>query len=240
MPIEQIFEAKDAAPEFLRPLLVEQDGKFVFQAELPHEVQGLKTALDKEREEKQKLAKLAKQFEGIDAAKARELLSAKAQAEEEKAKAQGDWENWKAQMQSQFDQEKHTLTEQISTLERDLAEQMITATATAVIAEAKGIPALLLPHLSARVVVENGKREVRIYDVAGNVRYGKEGRPMTIAERVEEMKSDPIFGRAFEASGNGGSGAPPIQTGPGARNVSWMELSPTERLNAARQAGIKQ
>ena len=49
MPIEQVFETQDAAPEFLRDHLTERDGKFVFTARLDSEITGLQSALQNER-----------------------------------------------------------------------------------------------------------------------------------------------------------------------------------------------
>ena len=239
MPINLSWDSRDAIPEQMRDIAVERDGKWVFEAETSEDVQGLKKALDDERKRRAQAEKAAKQFEGIDAEKAKQLLDETHKAEEEKAKAAGQWENWKAQMTAQHEAEKKTLTEQIAALERDLNEQMVTATAMQAIATEKGVAALLLPHIGAKVVIDNGKREVRILDASGNVRYGKNGQPLTIAERVQEMKADPIFGRAFEATGAGGSGAD-ANTRAGARGIDWSKLSPTERLKAAREAGITQ
>lgn len=239
-PINISWDSQDAIPEQMKSYAVERDGKWVFEAETSDDVTGLKKALDDERKRRAQAEKVAKQFEGIDAEKARQLLDETHKAEEEKAKAAGQWENWKAQMTAQHNQEKQTLTEQIAALERDLNEQMVTANAMQAIAAEKGVAALLLPHIGVQVTTENGKREVRILDASGNVRYGKNGQPLTIAERVQEMKADPIFGRAFEATGAGGSGADNNTRNGATRGIDWSKLSPTERLKAAREAGITQ
>lgn len=242
MPIKQVFETKEAAPEFLRDSLIEDGGKFVFEAETRTEVTGLKSALEAERQQKAELEKLANQFKGIDPVKAKELLSNAKKAEEDAAKAKGDWDNWKKQMHDQFDQEKATLTTRLTEAETALESELITARATAAIAEAKGVPALLLPHVGAKVVNENGKREVRIFDAAGQTRYGKDGKPMTIAERVAEMKQDAIFGRAFEGTGAGGSGAPSHTAGGGGNSKTltrsaFNQLSPSEQMTFSKGGG---
>lgn len=242
MPVEQIFEKAEDAPEFLRGHLTETNGKFVFKAELPSEVTGLKSALEAERQQKAELEKLANQFKGIDPAKAKELLANAKKAEEDAAKAKGDWDNWKAQMQSQFDQEKVALTTRLTEAETALESELITARATAAIAEAKGVPALLLPHVGARVVNENGKREVRIFDAAGQTRYGKNGAPMTIAERIAEMKQDAIFGRAFEGTGAGGSGAQNNTAGAGGKKsiprAEFDQMSVADKAAFFKDGGI--
>ena len=179
-----------------------------------------------------------KQFQGIDPAKAKQMLADAAKAEEDKAKTQGDWDNWKQQMQSQFEQEKAALTGKLTELERDLETELLTSKATAAIADAKGVPALLLPHLNAKVVVENGKREVRILDQNGT-RYGKDGKPMTVAERIAEMKKDPVFGRCFESDAIGGMGTQASSGGGGGVTLSRAEARNPVVYRAAKERAAK-
>lgn len=240
MPVKQIFEKKEDVPEFLRDAVTEQDGKWVFEAELPNEVKGLKSALDKERERAEKAEKGLKGYEGIDPEEARQQKEAARKAEEEKAKQAGQWENWKAQMQQQFDAEKSALLKQVEALKSSLHQEMVGARATAAIAEARGVPALLLPHIGADVVEEEGKPVVRIVK-DGKVRYGKSGEPMTIAERIAEMREDEIFGRAFEPVSPGGSGA---QNGgkPGSANgftIKREEAKDPRSYRAAKEQAEK-
>lgn len=234
MPIEQIFDSKEDVPEFLKSAVVEQDGKFVFKAELPGEVTGLKSALDKERKAREEYEKKLKGFEGIDPEEARKQAEAAKKAAEEQAKQAGKWEDWKAQMQTQFETEKTALQKQIEALKSSLHQEMVGARATTAIAEAKGVPALLLPHIGADVVEEDGKPVVRIVK-DGKVRYGKSGEPMTIAERIAEMREDEIFGRAFEPVSPGGSGA---QNGnkAGSANQNTMTRTAFEQLGHAERA----
>ncbi len=63
MPIAQTFEKAEDAPEFIRPALVEKDGKFVFEAETAAEVGTLKGALKKERDSRAKYEGEIKKFE---------------------------------------------------------------------------------------------------------------------------------------------------------------------------------
>lgn len=231
MPIEQVFEKQEDIPEFLKSAVVEQDGKFVFKAELPGEVTGLKSALDKERKAREDYEKRLKTFEGIDPEEAKKQKETARKAEEDKAKQAGQWENWKAQMQTQFDSEKTALQKQIEALKSSLYQEMVGARATTAIAEAKGVPALLLPHIGANVVEEDGKPVVRIVK-DGKVRYGKSGEPMTIAERIAEMREDEIFGRAFEPVNQGGSGAQ-NGTKAGSAGNKTMTRAEFNALNAA-------
>lgn len=73
------------------------------------------------------------------------------------------------------------------------------AEARAAIQAARGVPELLLPVVSARLRVGE--------DGAVGVSDGEDG-AKTVAQLVESLRADPIYGRAFDASGKSGSGAP--------------------------------
>jgi len=92
MPVKQVFDKKEDAPEWVRESLLEQDGKFVFEAELPHEVKGLKSALEAERRAKADFEKSLKGFEGIDPEEARKLKAEAEKIEADKLKSKADWE----------------------------------------------------------------------------------------------------------------------------------------------------
>lgn len=222
MPIEQIFETREDAPEFLRNALLENaDGKFVFQAELPHEVNGLKTALAKERQEKKEREAKLKEFDGIDVQAAKEMLQRKQELEAQAAKDKGDWATRERQLQEQlaaqltgrekqYQSEIETRDQRIQALQQSLDRYLIEAQATAAIVAAKGTPELLMPHIAqqVRIFEEDGGFVARVVDAQGQPRIADiKGTPFTIRHLVEEMKNDPVYGRAFEASGAGGSGA---------------------------------
>ena len=206
MPVEQIFETKEDAPEFLRDHLTETDGKFVFKAELPGEVSGLRNALKAEREAKEKYEKSLKTYDGVDPEKARKLLADQHKAEEEKAKAQGDWENWKKQMQAQHETEKRELEAKLQQSESEFEREFVDAKVTAEIASAKGRVRLLKNHVGAKSVVEDGKRVIRIFE-GDKMLYGQNGEPLTITERLAQMRKDPEFQVAFEPLEVAGTGA---------------------------------
>jgi hypothetical protein len=221
MPVKQVFDNKEDAPEWVRESLLEQDGKFVFEAELPHEVKGLKSALEAERKAKADFEKSLKGFEGIDPEEARKLKVEAEKIESDKLKQKGDWETREKQLKDQlaaelakrdqhFQSELKTREARITTLQGALEKSLIEAQATAAIAAAKGVPELLLPHVirQVKIIEENGDFVVRVLDAQGQPRIANvKGDPFTIANLVEELKGNAVFGRAFEASGAGGSGA---------------------------------
>lgn len=86
-------DSLDDLDESLHGLYIEKDGKFVLDADIP-DVGGLKSALDKERkaarEAEAKRKEIEARFNGIDPDEYAELLAAKEEAEQAKAKANGD------------------------------------------------------------------------------------------------------------------------------------------------------
>lgn len=127
----------------------------------------------------------------------------------------------------------------IEALTQQLYTHLVEATATSAIAEAKGVPALLMPFVKERVkVVEaDGKLGVFVVDQTGDQRYsGTTGQPMTIKELVAEMKADKAFGRLFESESPAGGGTPSAQkTVKGI--VTGKDLSPIDKIKAGLAKG---
>lgn len=251
MPVKQVFEKKEDAPEWVRESLLEQDGKFVFEAELPHEVKGLKSALEAERKAKADFEKSLKGFEGIDPEEARKLKAEAEKIESDKLKQKGDWETREKQLKDQlaaelskrdqhFQSELKTREDRIATLQGALEKSLIEAHATAAIAAAKGVPELLLPHVmrQVRIAEENGNFVVRVLDAQGQPRIANvKGDPFTITNLVDEMKNNSVYGRAFEASGAGGSGATKAEGG--RTGMRTVRRSDQEAMNANIEAIAK-
>ena len=256
MPIEQIFDTRDDAPEFLRGSLLEtEDGKFKFQAELPQEVGGLKKALEAERKARAEFEGKLKQFDGVDVEKYQSILKQQEDAKAQQARSAGDWETREAQLKAQLEadlrkREAHYTSEitgrdaKITLMQSALEKSLIEAQATAAISAAKGTPELLLPHVMQRVriVEEDGDYQVRVIDQNGQPRIADiKGTPFTIKHLIEEMKADAIYGRAFEASGAGGSGAyNSNKAGGNAKTMSrgaFDALSPESKMEFIKAKG---
>lgn len=125
--------------------------------------------------------------------------------------------------------EKHTQRNQ--GLQAQLYTQLVENEATAAIAEAKGVPRLLMPFVREQVKVaeENGELRVNVVNAQGEVRYGMTGSPMSIKELVAEMKGQEEFGRLFESEERGGGG---FQPGGTRRSASMgdRKLSANEKI----------
>lgn len=258
MPIKQIFEKKEDAPEWLRGMLLEDNGKFVFEAETSVETAGLKKALEAERKAKSEFEKSLKAVEGIDAEEYKRLKAEAEKAETEKLKSKGDWETRENQLKTQlaadlakreeyFKGEQAKGEEQAKQLRAALEEYLIEAQASAALIEPgkpKGNPTLLMPHIRAKtsVIEENGKFVARVLDADGKPRIADvKGNPFTIGMLVDELRADKIYMPAFEASGAGGSGAPAHSAGSGGGTITLTrdQARDPQAYRQAKEAAAK-
>lgn len=255
MPIEQIFETKEDAPEFLRPALLEKDGKFIFSAETAQEVGGLKKALEAERKQRAEAEKTLKQFDGVDPEQYAQLMKSQEEAAAQKARDTGDWAAREAQLKQQLaadlqKREAHYTAEvqgreaRLSLMQRALNDALINSEAVAAITAAKGVPELLLPHVlrQTQIIEDDGRFMVQVLDPQGQPRIADiKGTPFTIRHLIEEMKADPIFGRAFEATGAGGSGAQngnkAAGNGKSISRAAFDAMNPAARMQHIRSGG---
>lgn len=101
------------------------------------------------------------------------------------------------------------LQKQIQAKDSSLRTYLVENELQRAIGAADGIPELLVPALKdkIKVVEDNGKYVARVFD-GDTPRIGdSEGNYMTIGQLIDEVKSNPIFGGAFKASGATGGGA---------------------------------
>lgn len=112
-------------------------------------------------------------------------------------------------LQAKFSEETNSLKTELEKKDRALRKNLVDAVLTREIANANGIPELLMPILRDKIgiVAEGEEYSARVFE--GNTqRIGdSKGNPMTIAQLVEEYKANPIYGVAFKASGATGGDA---------------------------------
>lgn len=200
----------EEVPEALRELYTEQDGRFVLDAEGVEDVGGLKSALQKQKDEVRKAREALAKYGGADPERVAELLAAAEEAERKQLQVKGDWEKRETQLQEQFKKTLGQKDERIGKLERAIQRHAVQREAIAAITAAEGRATLLLPHVERQlklveegdefaVVVVDGKGSPRIKDSAGH--------PMTVTDLVMEMKASEEFAAAFKGSGASGGGA---------------------------------
>lgn len=174
MPISQVFESKDAAPEFIRDHLVEREGKFVFEAELPTETKGLKSALEKERQLRAERDKALGRYADIDPDDYRRLKEQEAAIRDKKlldegkveellteriTRAKADWEKKDADAQ-------RTIASQQEQLSRLLIDNEIVRLLESSSSKLRAAPGALDDIL---IQARHGARPIRL---------GKDGTPV--------------------------------------------------------------
>ena len=214
-----------------KPVFENDDEKAAFETLLNAETAGLKANRDALLEEAKKL----KPLKDIDPAEYRTLKEQAAKAEEERAIKAGEFDNLKKQLLDAHNKEKAALEAKIAQLGKSLEENVLIATATQAIAAEKGSALLLMPHVRSRTKLDDNGNPV-VVDETGNVRVGSDGKPLTIAQLVTEMKTDvSTFGRAFDASGQSGSGSQQ-SNGTGGTTIKTMTRTEWDSKDHASRA----
>lgn len=183
MPLPATVDTLDDLPEPVRAYYLEtEDGRWRLDAEGVEDVSGLKSALEKERAERKALKAALADRQAADGDG-----SAPISAEEsDGAPADPAAEP----VQPSPPEPDRTAA---------LAARLIESEARSAIQAAHGVPELLLPAMMGRLSVDADGLVVAV---------GDDGSTMDVARIVEALRADPIYGRAFDASGKGGSGAP--------------------------------
>jgi hypothetical protein len=141
------------------------------------------------------------------------LLEAQ-EARQTEAERKGEWDKLRTQMNDKHAQDLKGKDETIGAMKKRLETELIDKTAVSAIAAAKGSPDLLLPHVQRHVKVDDDFNVV-VVNAKGEPRVNGKGEPLSIADLIEEMKTNETFGRAFEGSGHSGSGMRPNNGGGG-------------------------
>ncbi|MEQ8396509.1 hypothetical protein [Thalassobaculum sp.] len=199
MTLPAITDSLEDLPEAVRPHYVAtEDGRWRLDADGVEDVAGLKSALEKERT-------------------ARKALKAELAALEGEALTDAD-----ADSAASVEETEAPADPRLAAVEARLIE----AEARTALQVARGVPELLLPILRDRLAVVDdgaGRPVVRVLGDTGKPqrREGGNADYLTVADLVGALRADPIYGRAFEGSGKGGSGAPATGRGePGPLTVS--------------------
>lgn len=112
-------------------------------------------------------------------------------------------------LQSKFSEETNSLKTELERKDKALRKNLVDAVLSREIANANGIPELLMPILRDKIgIVEDGEEySARVFEGKTQRIGDSKGNPMTIAQLVEEYKANPIYGVAFKASGATGGDA---------------------------------
>jgi hypothetical protein len=223
MAIEAIVDSLDAVPEDLRGDYVEKDGKYMLKAlegfvpgDQVEDVTGLKSALQKERENareaQRKYRQMQEQYSGYDVEELQQLREAQAKAEEDRAKKAGEWDSLKTQLVTKHNDEKSAWEKEKAELMNAFSNQLRETAALQAISENKGNTALLKPHVLAALKVErdeSGKFVTHVVDDAGGARMNSDGKYLSVSDYVKDLRDQETFAGAFLGTGSSGGGTPP-------------------------------
>jgi len=236
--VDSVDDLPEAVREFYKP---DADGKrYLLDAEglapgSDDDTGSLKRALEREKAERRRLAKLADQYGSIDLDEYKKLKTEAEEREREQAEKKGHFDKLLAQKDAVYAKEKMALEAKAEAALAAVQKYVVDAQATSAIASLKGKPKLLLPLVRAQlraITGEDGEYRVAVLDADGEERRNpKTNAPMTVAELVAEMKADPEYGGAFESSGATGGGASGAQAG--VRGQDFSKLSPVEKVSRA-------
>jgi hypothetical protein len=184
------------------------------------DAEGLKKALNVERAQRtaaeNEVISMKPQLEklkAIDLAKYEELVALE---EDIRSKGKG-WEKMKEQLNVSHQAELAKAQERIKSLSGTLENELISSAASAEIEKAGGSSLLLLPHVKSRakLIEENGKHHVRLFDDKGDPMIDNQGAYLSLSGFVSQMKTMEGYGTAFKGSNSSGGGAPPATNGGG-------------------------
>lgn len=199
----------------------------------PDPTDGLKSALQKEREARKALEKQTKAFEGLGLSpdEIAELKANHEKAQEEKAKAAGEWDKLREKLHEQHQAEMQKLQDQLNSVTTSEHEARVESGLKGALMEA-GVTeegSSILPDIlksRAKIETVDGKRVVKVFDADGTPMLNKDGRDASLADLVASASEK--YPSLFKAQTKPGSGTPP--GGNGARG------SDTQTVSAAKLA----
>lgn len=249
MTLELIVDTLDKIPESLKGEYTKgEDGKFHLNVNGIEDTTGLKSALQKERDNVKELKAKYAAYDGIDPAKAQEALEKLRKIEEQELIAKGDLEkvveNRLALMKQDHAEQVKKLTERAEKAESD-ATNSKTLLAAALIENgiADAVAEVGQPRKGAMIdIIQRAKQYWKLDDAGkpvalnsdGTTIYGKDGKaPISMKEWAENLLEQAPH--LFEESKGGGARG--SVTGGDGTQMSAEELSkltPAQRIAFAR------
>ncbi|MHB9879102.1 hypothetical protein ACSMXM_05510 [Pacificimonas sp. ICDLI1SI03] len=254
MPLKAVIEKVEDAPEALRsayrPGTADEgtDGKFVLDVEPSdgftlENVDGLKTALSKERRSRETAEKAVEAFKDMDASDIQKKLEKLADLEkldpskEADKIAQQKIDAAREQLVQQHEQALNAERERAAKYEAGYKTRTMESAVNEALASADAInpEALALKLRSHFRLKETGNADdpfaVEVVDGSGNPMIGNaKGDPMNPKGLMEQLRSDPKWATSFKPAGKSGSDA--RQSSGGAKTMTraqFDQLEPGDR-----------
>jgi hypothetical protein len=234
--LKPMLDSLDGLDETIAGLYVEKDGKYRLNVEggfkTHEEINGLTTALNKERDARSKLEKQVKKFDGIeDPTEALKAIETMKNLDQKKLIDAGEVEKVKAEvtkaMQSKIDELQNTVQEKENILTKELIGGRFAR--SKFIGEKMAIPHdLVEARFGQNFKIEEGR--VVAYDQHGNKVYSQD-RPGELAEFDEALNilvsQYPYKDSILKGSDAFGGGAPPSgtsRTPPGTKTINARDV----------------
>ena len=199
-------EAYDKLSDVLKSEYIERDGEYVLDVDGDEDTGALKRAKDRE-------AQLRRDAE----AKLREAQEELDRINGDDARKKGDIATLEKSWQKKLDDTKAEYEGKLGKLTSHTQKQLVDNVATQIASKISNAPALLLPHIKARLQVdfEGDAPVTRVLDKDGKVSA------MTVEELSAEFVANKDFSAIITASkASGGAGRSSNQNGGGAPNQS--------------------
>jgi hypothetical protein len=248
MGLKAVLDTLDGVDESLKGFYQQADGKFRLDIEggykLPSEIEGLTSALGKERQRADELAKAMKSYEGLDAKAARDALAKVSNWDESQQKNAEKMElEFQARLQP-VAQERDTFKAKAEELEgkfRDFSISNAINSSKLLSEKVSKDPvhqAYVREHFKSAFKMEDGK--IVAYDSNNQRIFNADGNPAGVDEALEKLVMSHPQGLSLLAGSNAsGSGAKPQSGSNGSgkgtlRRSDFDKLSPAERVSAIK------
>jgi hypothetical protein len=242
--LEAIRTSLDGLTEQEQKHYKEKDGKFYLDVGpvdglALEDVTGLKRSLENSQREKRdaeaKLKKLQTDVGDMDLAQAKEALAKYDEIKtfDANGKVKAAIEARTRELVTQHNKELAAVTAERDTANSQLDDLIVVGDVVAALQTEKGNVELLKPHVMQFIKVKigaDGKRYPEVVDKDGTPRVGDgAGNPMTILQRVQEMKKEDTYASAFEGANSTGSGT--AGSGDGKSGDSSRDVIPVTQGN---------
>lgn len=256
MPLDAVVTSLDGVDDSIKGLYVQnQEGKFVLDVKPSagyalENVDGLKSALQKERGRAKELETRVSSLGDIDPTEVQSKLQRLAELESlDPAKEADKLAETKIQAKVEQMAQKHQkdlqgVQGEVQKYKGQLQKLLIDDVAKSAILAAGGnerTVAYMLHDVKSKLAIEESENGfmTTVMDEHGNPRVGDSmGSPMTAQGLVEEMKATDLWAGAFPGrTKSGGGTSPTTKTGGMPQGKKWSDLSTAEKTAAIKEHG---